>query len=141
MYLTQLGSGKSLNRFKKVANHIIEINRRYKRLSLKKQKDLGHSYVNQQQDSGFNTSEIYGEGVTNLAGNTYSLVRKKAAEKLGDKTVSGMEETARTGGNAVVGLANWILDHPGSSIKATKINAKNGNAKDQQNHQKSCFSE
>ena len=41
MCLTQLGSGKSLNRFKKVANHIIEINRRYKRLSLKKQKDLG----------------------------------------------------------------------------------------------------
>ena len=41
---------------------------------------------------------------------------EKAAEKLGDKIVSGMEETARTGGNAVAGLANWILDHPGSSM-------------------------
>jgi hypothetical protein len=189
MYLKQLGSGKSVNRFKKVADHIIEINRRYKQLSPKKQKDyieelgdakdlinnggininnnvirinnpekiitednvtdssiqnsilmvsgiaalseldmvvdsleldnlknLGHSFVNQQQGSGFNTSDIYGGGITNLAGNAYSLVRKKAAEKLGDKTVSGMEEIARTGGNAVAGLANWILDHPGSSM-------------------------
>ena len=40
MYLNQLGSGKSLNRFKKVANHIIEINHRYKQLSLKKTKRL-----------------------------------------------------------------------------------------------------
>ena len=189
MYLNQLGSGKSLNRFKKIADHIIEINRRYKQLSPKKQKDyieelgdakdlinnggininnnvirinnpekiitednvtdssiqnsilmvsgiaalteldmvvdsleldnlknLGHSFVNQQQGSDFNTNEIYGGGITNLAGNAYSLVRKKAAEKLGDKTVSGMEEIARTGGNAVAGLANWILDHPGSSM-------------------------
>ena len=44
------------------------------------------------------------------------MVRKKAAEKLGDKTVSGMEEITQTGGNPATGLANWILDHPGSSM-------------------------